>query len=117
MKLCADFKEAFSHIYNDSTIFVHSGAATPREMIKVFCEEYYDLKNIEFVHLHTEGEWFPANPKYENFRVTNLFTGKNLRGKIDHERVDYLPCFLSEIPQLFKRGYKKLDVAFVQKQE
>lgn len=37
-----------------------------------------------------------------------------MRGKIDANRVDYIPCFLSQIPALFRRGIKKVDVAIVQ---
>lgn len=114
MKLCSSFKEALSAIKSNSTIFVHGAAATPIEMLKVFSQEYADLKNIEMIHIHTEGECFYAADSYKEFRITNLFTGKNLRGKLDYERIDYVPVFLSEIPQLFRRGIKKVDVALIQ---
>ena len=114
MQLCSSFSQALSHIPPASSIFVHGGAATPVEMLKVFAQEFQDLQDIEMLHLHTEGECFYAPSEFKNIKITNLFTGRNLRGKIDFERIDYLPCFLSEIPLLFRRGAKKLDVALIQ---
>ena len=65
--------------------------------------------------MHTEGDAPYTDPKYAgSFRVSNLFCGKNMRGKVDYNRIDYLPCFLSEIPSLFRKKIKKLDVALVQ---
>jgi acyl-CoA hydrolase len=37
-----------------------------------------------------------------------------MRSQLDGNRVDYLPCFLSEIPQLFRSGRRALDAALVQ---
>jgi len=114
MKICASFKEALSSIKSHSTIFVHGAAATPVEMLKTLSSEFPDLQDIEMLHMHTEGECFYASEAHAEFRITNLFTGRNLRGKLDYERIDYLPVFLSEIPQLFRQGIKKIDVALVQ---
>jgi 4-hydroxybutyrate CoA-transferase len=114
MKTCSSFKEALSSISSHSTIFVHGAAATPIEMLKTLANEFPDLKDIEMIHLHTEGECYYASKEHSEFRITNLFTGHNLRGKLDYDRIDYLPIFLSEIPQLFRRGIKKIDVALIQ---
>jgi 4-hydroxybutyrate CoA-transferase len=67
---------------------------------------------VELIHLHTEGKAEYANPEFkENFRVINLFVGSNMRSKLNYESVDYLPCFLSEIPQLFLSQRRPLDIA------
>lgn len=112
MKVLASFSEALKHIKSNSSIFVHGAAATPIEMLRTLATERNDLKNIEMIHIHTEGECFYANNP--EFKITSLFTGKNLRGKLDYDRIDYVPVFLSEIPLLFKRGIKKVDVALIQ---
>lgn len=114
MKMCLSFSEALRAIRSNSTIFVHGAAATPIDMVKVLAEEFSDLENIEMIHIHTEGECPYAAATHSQFRITNLFTGKNLRGKLDYDRIDYCPVFLSEIPQLFRRGIKKVDVALIQ---
>jgi len=112
MKVLASFSEALKHIKSNSAIFVHGAAATPIEMLRTLATERTDLKNMEMIHIHTEGECFYA--KNPEFKITSLFTGKNLRGKLDYDRIDYVPVFLSEIPLLFKRGIKKVDVALIQ---
>lgn len=114
MKVCSSFKEALSSITSHSTIFVHGAAATPVEMLKNLATEFPDLVDMEMIHLHTEGKCEYASEKHSEFRITNLFTGKNLRGKLDYERIDYMPVFLSEIPKLFREGIKKIDVALIQ---
>lgn len=113
MKVFSTVKEVLAPIKNGSSIFVHGAAATPTLLLEGICREYSDL-TLEFIHLHTEGECEYAKPEYKNFRITNLFTGRNLRGKIDFDRIDYLPCFLSEMPNLFRSGAKKVDVALIQ---
>lgn len=112
MKVLASFSEALKHIKSNSSIFVHGAAATPVEMLRTLATERTDLKNMEMIHIHTEGECFYANNP--EFKITSLFTGKNLRGKLDYDRIDYVPVFLSEIPLLFKRGIKKVNVALIQ---
>ena len=115
MKICQNTSEFFSAIQSNSTVFIHGQAATPVTLLKALTLEAPRLKNVELIHLHLEGEAsFAAADFKDSFRDTSLFVGRNLRGKLDYERLDYLPCFLSEIPQLFRQGIKPLDVAFVQ---
>jgi acyl-CoA hydrolase len=66
------------------------------------------------MHLHTAGKGAYADPAYaDSFRTTNLFVGHNLRNRVGSEQVDYLPCFLSEIPNLFRSGRRAPDVALL----
>ncbi len=115
MKICQNTTEFFSVLQSNSTVFVHGQAATPITLLKALTQEAPRLKNVELIHLHLEGEApFAAAEFKDSFRDTSLFVGRNLRGKLDYDRLDYLPCFLSEIPQLFRQGIKPLDVTFVQ---
>lgn len=113
-KLCSA-EEAVNHVNSNQRVFIHGGAATPLALVAALVEESSRLHDVELIHLHTSGEAKYASPEYEGtFRVANLFVGGNLRGRLDGDRVDYLPCFLSEIPQLFRSGRRALDVAMVQ---
>lgn len=113
-KLCtAD--EAVNHVNSNQRVFLHGGAATPNALVDALLEESPRLRDVELIHLHTSGEAKYARPEYaRSFRVANLFVGHNMRKQLDAERVDYLPCFLSEIPQLFRSGRRAIDVAMVQ---
>lgn len=115
MKICSTLKEALAPIESNQSIFVHAGAATPQFLLNGLVAEAPRLKNVELMHLHTEGEALYAKPEYkEIFRVTNFFVGENIRKYLDYDRIDYLPCFLSEIPDLIRSGIKKVDVALIQ---
>ena len=95
-------------------VFVHGGAATPNVLLDALTSGAERLRDVELIHLHTEGECKYADPKFaKNFRIVSLFVGRNLRSKIDMDRIDYLPCFLSEIPQLFRSGRRPIDVALL----
>ncbi len=113
-KLCtAD--EAVNHINSNQRVFVHGGVATPTALVQALVREARRLHNVELIHLHTSGDAAYAKPEYaRSFRVANLFVGQNMRHQLDGNRVDYLPCFLSEIPQLFRSGRRALDAALVQ---
>lgn len=115
MKLCTDLREALRSIESNQTVFVHAGAATPQFLLEGLVAEASRFKDVELLHLHTEGESTYAHPKYkESFRVTNFFVGSNIRPYMDYDRIDYLPCFLSEMPDLMRSGMKKVDVALIQ---
>lgn len=107
-------REALSLIQSHQRVFIHGGAATPFVLLEGLLAEAPRLENVELIHLHIEGVATQATPAYaKSFRVANLFVGANMRDYIDGDRVDYLPCFLSEIPQLFRSGKRPIHVALV----
>lgn len=102
-------------IKSNQRVFVHGGVATPKLLLKALTESYEKLENVEIIHLHTEAMCDYADKKYaRSFKVVNLFVGSNMRDKLDYDRVDYLPCFLSEIPSLFRSGLRRPNVALIQ---
>ncbi len=55
-----------------------------------------------------------ADEKYaNNFTINTFFVGANIRPYVNRGRANYIPVFLSEIPDLFRSGAKQLDVAMV----
>lgn len=114
MKLCQTLTEALSAVTSNQTVFIHAGAATPRFLLQGLVEEAPRLRNVEIMHLHTEGPAEYARPQFkDSFRVTNFFVGSNIRPYLDLDRIDYLPCFLSEMPELLRSGARPVDVALI----
>ena len=110
----ADALSAVSGISSGQRVFIHGGSATPLVLLDALLQRAPELRNVELMHLHTAGPGAPADERYaESFRITNLFVGHNMRGKVGSERIDYLPCFLSEIPALFRSGRRTPDVALL----
>jgi len=107
--------QALEILESHQSILVHGGMATPTILLEGLKAHSSRLKDVELLHLHTHGDAFYADKEYEGvFRVTNFFVGGNIRRHLDYQRVDYLPCFLSEIPKLISSGNKKINVALIQ---
>lgn len=114
MKLHANATEAVAAIKSNSRVFIHGAAATPNRLIEAMVADADRLRNVELVHLHTIGPAKYADPKYkDSFRVSALFVGANMRSRFNHDQVDYIPCVLSEIPQLLHSGRLPVDVALI----
>jgi len=108
-------EEAVSVIKSGDRVFVHSIAAAPRRLIEAMTARAPELRVVEVVSIHTEGSAPYAAPEMaRSFRVNSLFVGANVREAVQEGRADYLPVFLSEVPQLFRGGVLPLDVALIQ---
>lgn len=106
--------EALSGVKSGNRVFIHSVAAAPRVLIEALVERASELKDVELVHLHTEGGAPYAQPEMEkSFRVNAFFVGGNVRDAVNEGRGDYIPVFLSEIPALFRKNVLPLDVALI----
>lgn len=106
--------DAVACVKSGMRVFVHGGAATPFALIQALEARSVELQDVELIHMHTLGPAHYADPSYgAAFRVANLFVGGNLRSRVGPSRVDYLPCFLSEIPTLFRSRRRPLDVALL----
>lgn len=107
-------EDAVKPVKSNDRVFVHSVAAVPQILIDALVERAAELRDVELVHLHTEGKATYAEPAYvESFKVNAFFVGPNIRNAVNDGRADYIPVFLSEIPALFRRGVLPIDVALI----
>lgn len=106
---------AVAAIKSGDRVFIHSVAAAPQQLIAAMTARNGELREVEVVHLHTEGLAPYADPEHaKSFRTNALFVGENLREAVAAGRADYIPVFLSEIPRLFRSGILPIDVALIQ---
>lgn len=107
-------EEALKLVRSGDRVYIHSVAAAPQQLIKALTERADELRDVELVHLHTEGSAPYSDPKYtDSFRINAFFVGENIRDAVNHARADYIPVFLSEIPALFRQNVLPLDVALI----
>ena len=107
-------EDAVARIKSGDRVFLHTAAATPQRLIEAMVGRADQLKNVEIVSLHTEGDAPYARPEYrESFRLNALFVGKNVRKSVQGGDGDAIPVFLSDVPSLFYNGILPLDVALV----
>lgn len=89
-------------------------AATPQALVRALSQRT-DLRDVEVVHLHTEGPAPYAEPNMQGrFRVNALFVAPNVRDAVNEGRADFVPVFLSEVPALFRNGILPLAAALIQ---
>ena len=108
----ASAESALDCLQSGQRIFIQGSAATPSKLVEGLAAHAHRLKGVELIHLHTEGK-MPYLDFPQSYRSVNLFVGANVRHHLNYDTYDYLPCFLSEIPQLFRSGKRALDVALV----
>jgi acetyl-CoA hydrolase len=115
MKYCTlSAEDAVARIKSGDRVFLHTAAATPQRLIDAMVQRSAELKNVEIVCLHTEGDAVYSRPEYrDSFRLNALFVGKNVRESVQHGDGDAIPVFLSDVPSLFYSKVLPLDVALV----
>jgi 4-hydroxybutyrate CoA-transferase len=109
-------EEAVAVIQSNQNVFVHGASASPHELVNAMVGrgDAGELKDVTLNHIHVNGKIAYCDAKYAGiFRVNNLFNGGNTRQAVQEGRADYVPIFLSEIPQLFRRKIIPLDVALI----
>jgi acyl-CoA hydrolase len=106
--------EAVGVVRSGDRVFLHTAAATPLRLVEALTARAAELSDVEVLSLHTEGPAPYAAPEHAaSFRVNALFVGPNVRQAIDEGRGDFVPVFLSEIPQLLRSRALPIDVALV----
>jgi len=111
-------EQALQIIQSGQRVFVHGSASTPVFMLQQLAEQAPRLRNVELVSISLYGDVTVDKAIYHpNFRFNSLFVSGSIRQAVNEGRADYVPVFLSEIPELFKRGILPLDAAIVQVSE
>ena len=48
-------EEAATHIHSGQRVFIHGAAMTPTPLVAAMCNRAEELREVEIVHIHTEG--------------------------------------------------------------
>ncbi len=108
-------EEALSYIRSNMRVFVHGSAMTPLYMMRELAKQSYRLNNVELVFITVIGDIVVDKPEYEGiFNINCMFVSDSIRAAVSEGRADFIPVFLSDIPDLFKQNTMPLDVAIVQ---
>lgn len=107
-------EEAIRLVRPGRRILIGSGAAEPVALVEALVRADH-LADNEIVHLLTLGPAPYVRPEFKDrFRHTAFFIGANVRDAVQQGRADFLPVFLSEIPELIRRRRVRIDVALIQ---
>ena len=112
-------KHIFAHINRGDRIFVHTGCGEPQHLVNAMVDYVENnpkaFVDTELYHVWTLGLAPYTDEKYRrNFRHNSFFIATNTREAINRGQADYTPIFLSNVPNVFRRGLHDLDVALIQ---
>jgi 4-hydroxybutyrate CoA-transferase len=107
-------EEAVRAIPSGGRIFLTGNASVPQKVLGALVARANELKEVEIVQVLTIGTADYVAPELAgHLRVNTTFISDNVRKAVNEGRADFTPCFLSEIPGLFRHGHLPLDAALV----
>ncbi len=110
-----DADTAIKKIHKGKRIIIGSGCAEPQHLVQALIRNASQFRDNEVAHILTAGIAPYADPQYaQNFRHNAFFIGHNIRESVMKGHSDYVPIFLSEVPQLFINKQMSLHAALIQ---
>jgi 4-hydroxybutyrate CoA-transferase len=107
-------EEAVAGIKSRDQIYVQCASAVPEVLLEALVARAPELTDVGMIHLHTEGPGPHLAPELAgSFRHRALFIGPNARAAVNEGRADFVPVFLSDVPDLFLTRALPLDAVLV----
>mgnify|MGYP003970488977 CR=1 FL=1 len=108
-------KTAISYIKNGSRIFISAASGEPQHLIEALVHE----KRIQDIMIYqmmaiTLGKYLLDDTFANRFILKLFYITHNMQEAAKEGKVDYVPAYLSEIPDLFSSNQISLDVALIQ---
>lgn len=106
---------AVRHIKNGSRVFVGTGCGEPQTLIKAMVGNLLIQDIVIYQMLSwTFGQYMNDEDFLERFSLKLFFISSYVRQAAFEGKIDYIPVYLSQIPELFASKEIGLDVALVQ---
>jgi acetyl-CoA hydrolase len=107
-------ERAAAAIKSGQRVFLTGNCSVPQKVLAALVARAKELRNVEIAQVLTIGNAdYVAPDMAGHLRVNTLFISDNVRHAVNDGRADFTPCFLSEIPGLFREGRLPLDVALI----
>jgi acyl-CoA hydrolase/GNAT superfamily N-acetyltransferase len=105
--------DAVKKIPTGRRIYIGSGAAVPGALLEGLERNQDYFQKTEIAHLMLLDTPGFALEKDSVFRSNSFFIGDSMRDVVQNGFADYTPAFLSEVPELFRRGVVPIGAALV----
>jgi acyl-CoA hydrolase/RimJ/RimL family protein N-acetyltransferase len=107
--------QAVSRIKNGSRVFIGSGCGEPRHLIHAMVADpsIQDIMLFQMLAFSL-GEYLQKPRFLQRFALKLFFVTNPMREAAYQGKIDYIPAYLSEIPEFFKSGQIGLDTALIQ---
>jgi acyl-CoA hydrolase/ribosomal protein S18 acetylase RimI-like enzyme len=112
-------EDLFGRIHRGDRIFISTACGEPQYLVQGlihYVESHPKaFYGAEVFHVVTLGVAPYTDKKFkDNFRYNAFFIGKNSREAVNQGLADYSPIFLSQVPELFRRGLVPINVTLIQ---
>lgn len=108
-------EQALSVIQSGHRVFVQGSAQTPLYLLRELTKQSNRLKEVELTFITVMGDIEVDKPIYKGiFNINCMFVSSSVRDAINEGRADFIPVFLSDIPDLFNNHHLPIDVALIQ---
>ena len=105
---------ALQDVQSGHRVYVHGSAQTPLYLLSELAKQKDRLRDVELVFITVQGDITVDRPEFEgHFNINCMFVSESVRLAVNEGRADFIPVFLSDIPDLFK-SVMPVDVALVQ---
>ncbi len=108
-------EKALSLIQSGMRVFVQGSAQTPLYLLHALAKQSDRLRNVELVFITVQGDIVVDQPQFkDHFLINSLFVSDSIRKAVNDGSADFIPAFLSDIPDFFNKGILPIDVALIQ---
>lgn len=115
-KLVVSPQEVLAEIKPGMTIFLGSGMAEPRTLVKSLIDSgHSNTKDLELIQLTNLGDLLSIKKlDYKKYRLKTFFSSLVSAEAVIAGNVDLIPGRISQIPRIVKSKRIPIDVAFIQ---
>ena len=109
-------EEVVRLVKSGDTIVVQGSTSIPMVLLKALTKRANELRDVKIISgfgVHPEEAPYAKEELMDSFRALNIFVPNNLRNAMRMGVADTIPCFLGEVPSLFRSGLIPVDVAFL----
>lgn len=104
-------EEAVKAIKSGDRVVLGHCCGEPQHLVKTLIANKNRYTKVEIVHLVAMGAGEYCQPENDaHFIHNSLFAGTSTREAINNGRAKFTPCFISEVPRLFKENILPVDV-------
>ncbi|MFW5931442.1 MAG: GNAT family N-acetyltransferase, partial [Desulfosalsimonas sp.] len=108
-------EKAVKKIKNGSRVFIGTGCGEPQQLIRSMVEDKSIQDIVVYQMLSSTFSQYVDDPHFTNrFSLKLFFISLHMRQAAFEGKLDYIPAYLSQIPDLFDSKQIGLDVALVQ---
>ena len=108
--------EAVKLVRSGDTIVLQGSTSIPNVLVRALVERAGELRDVTIITgfgIDKEDAPYAKRELMDSFRALNIFVPNNLRNAMREGVADTIPCFLSEVPGLFRSGQIPVDVTFL----